>query len=107
MPIRRLASCAREGTAAGLTPDGGGAAQAAAGSSAGSSATPNRASGHQTLWEKLPKLRGGHEKITWRLGREGGAPEKRIGGEGRAPAGRCGGGRRFGGAGDLRHEELE
>jgi hypothetical protein len=69
--------------------------------------TPNRASDHQTLRENLPKLRGGHEKITWGLGREGGAPEKRIGGEGRAPAGRSGGGRRFGGAGDLRHEELE
>jgi hypothetical protein len=80
------------GAAAGLTPDGGGAAQAAAGSPVSSSATPNRASGHETLREKVPKLRGGHEKITWGLGREGGAPEKRIGGEGRAPAGRSSGG---------------
>jgi hypothetical protein len=40
----------------------------------------------------LPKRRGGHEKITWGLEREGGAPEKRIGGEGRAPVGRSGGG---------------
>jgi hypothetical protein len=75
---------------------------------AGSPATAKRASGHQTIrGKKLPKRRGGHEKITWGLGREGGAPEKRIGSEGRAPAGRFGGGRSFGGAGDLRHEELE